>query len=368
MEVADIRALWEQPLHGLDGIQWLDIGIVAIPVLLFVIGNRWMSNLFFLILNKLRKDSPNLIRWKKAFERPLRLFFVLIGVYLTVSYLLPPSASASLFATRLFRSGLILLVGWSLYILSAKSSVILEEISKRMNVDDSSMMIPFLSKVIRFIIAVLTVTLVGAEWGFSINGVVAGMGLGSVAVAFAAKDSLSHIFGGIVIITEKPFSKGDWILTPSVEGFVEDITFRSTKIRTFADAVVTMPNATLANEPITNWSRMGRRRITFTLNVALDTDPNRLAAAVSRCEAMLRKHASIDQQTLLVKFNEFNAGSLGIFFYFFTKTTVWAEHLSIRQEINFNLLQIFEEEGVKLAYPTHRILYEEDKSAVRQFA
>ncbi|MEF2965001.1 mechanosensitive ion channel family protein [Paenibacillus sp. M1] len=327
-----------------------------------------MSSIVFFVFNKLRKGSPNLAKWKMAFERPLRLFFVLLGLYLPVSYLLPPEGSAMLLVTRLFRSGLILLVGWSLYILSARSSVILEEISKKMNVDDSSMMIPFISKVIRFIIVVLTVTLVGAEWGFSINGVVAGMGLGSVAIAFAAKDSLSHIFGGIVIITEKPFSKGDWILTPSVEGFVEDITFRSTRIRTFADAVVTMPNATLANEPITNWSRMGKRRITFSLNVALDSDPNRLATAIARCERMLREHDSIDQQTLLVKFNEFNASSLGIFFYFFTRTTVWAEHLSIRQEINLMLLQILEEEGVKLAYPTHRVLYEEDESEVRQFA
>lgn len=232
----------------------------------------------------------------------------------------------------------IILAGWGVYNVSAASSSVLEVISKRLGLDETSMMIPFLSKVVRFVVAVLIVTLVGSEWGFSINGVVAGMGLGSLAVALAAKDTLGNIFGSVVIILENPFSKGDWILTPDVEGMVEDITFRSTQIRTFVDALDIMPKATLAAHSITNWSKMERRRVSFTLGVALDSDRERLAAAVARIDQMLVEHDEAHKKTIMVKFRDFNESSLGIFVYFFTKTTDWAEYLTVWQEINLTIM------------------------------
>ena len=100
--------------------------------------------------------------------------------------------------------------------------------------------------------------MVAQEWDYRIDGFIAGLGLGGLAFSLAAKDTLSNVFGGLVVILDKPFSIGDWIKTPSVEGTVEDISFRSTKVRTFAQALVTVPNATLANEPVTNWTRMGK--------------------------------------------------------------------------------------------------------------
>ncbi|MNZ60850.1 Low conductance mechanosensitive channel YnaI [compost metagenome] len=230
---------------------------------------------------------------------------------------------------------------------------------KRFGLDETSMLIPFLSRTLRVIVVILIVTIVGSEWGFSINGVVAGMGLGSLAIALAAKDTLSNILGGIVLILEKPFSKGDWILTPTTEGFVEDITFRSSKIRTFADALVTVPNSTLANQPITNWSRMGRRRVTYTLNVALDTERHKLHNAVKRLEEYLQNNDQIDKRTIFVKFNEFNEHGLGIMIYFFTKSTVWGEYLAERESFNLYVMQIFEEEGIRLASPLQRVFVEQ---------
>lgn len=181
-----------------------------------------------------------------------------------------------------------------------------------------------------------------------------------MAIALAAKDTLGNILGGIIIILEKPFSKGDWILTPSVEGVVEDITFRSSKIRTFADAVVTVPNSTLADQPITNWSRMGKRRITFTLNVAVDTEPNNLRSAIERIEQYLMEDPAIDPGTIMVRFNEIKESSLGIFLYYFSKTVAWKDHLTVRQDTQLEMMRILAEEGVKLAYPVQRILLEND--------
>jgi len=157
--------------------------------------------------------------------------------------------------------------------------------------------------------------------------------------------------GGFVILTDKPFSIGDWIQTSSLEGTVEDINFRSTKIRTFADALVTVPNSTLAKEPITNWSRMGKRRITFRLTVPFDTPRESLARCVTGIEEMLRNHPEIHQETIFSRFDAIGNHGYEVFLYFFTKTTVWAEFLRVKEDVNYRILAILEREGVTPARP-----------------
>ncbi|MFP3359363.1 mechanosensitive ion channel family protein, partial [Planococcus sp. SIMBA_143] len=130
-------------------------------------------------------------------------------------------------------------------------------INHKYNVKIDHILIPFFSKALRLIIVAIGISVIAQEFEYDINGFVAGLGIGGLAFALAAKDALANLFGGIIIITEKPFTIGDWIKTPSVEGTIEDISFRSTKVRTFAQALVTVPNATLSNEAITNWSKMG---------------------------------------------------------------------------------------------------------------
>ncbi|MDO7904839.1 mechanosensitive ion channel family protein [Paenibacillus sp. JX-17] len=343
---------------------WTRIGVAAGILLMGVILARVLSRYGAAVIRHRWLAHPTISSWSYAFEKPVRALIIVLSLYLAI-YTLSDSSWAGLrILGKLFRSTGVILMSWGFYRLSASSSLLLESISRRIGLDESSMLIPFLSKTIRVVMIIISVTVVGAEWGFQFNGLIAGMGLGSLAVALAAKETLSNILAGIVIITEKPFSKGDWIMTPSVEGIVEDITFRSSRIRTFADSLVTVPNATIADQPITNWSKMGKRRINFTLHVELKTDPVRLQTAVERLEAALQDDPRVAPGLLMVRFNEFRESGLGIFFYFFTNTTVWAEHLTARQELNFMIMRILDEEGVRLAYPAQRILIEEEKAFV----
>ncbi|MBO7745744.1 mechanosensitive ion channel family protein [Paenibacillus sp. MWE-103] len=332
--------------------------IAIVVAILFIICRKFFTTYAVAIFRRRFSRSQGFSAWAKAFEKPIGYGFVLIGLYTALRIALPLQIENAIELNLLFRSSLIVLIGFGIYNVSATSSMLLEQLGKRFGLDHASMLIPFLSKTIRFVIILLVVTIVGSEWGFSINGVVAGMGLGSLAIALAAKETLSNVFGGIVIIAERPFAKGDWILTPSAEGVVEDITFRSTRIRTFADSLVTVPNSTLANHPITNWSKMGKRRVTFTLKVALETDRVRLATAIGQMERMLRENEHVDPGTIMVRFNEFQEGGLGIFFYYFTKTTVWSDYLTIRQELNLAIMGILEDEGIRMAYPAQRIFME----------
>ncbi|NLB18434.1 MAG: mechanosensitive ion channel family protein [Syntrophomonadaceae bacterium] len=289
-----------------------------------------------------------------ALETPLRLFFVIIGLYLAAVYL-PLNAETNIFLSRLFRSALIILVSLGLWNFIGCYGIFAEEAARRSNIKADKTLAPFLSRIIKVIIVLLAITIILQEWNYDINGFVAGLGLGGLAFALAAQQTLANMFGGVVIITDKPFSLGDWILTPSVEGIVEDINFRSTKIRTFADALVTVPNSTLAYEPITNWTRMGKRQITFQIGVPYTTSQEKLQKCVNEIKTMLENHADIHPQTILVNFDSFGNGSFNIFLYFFTITTNWARFLQIKEDVNMKILAILEKEEVLLAFPSAKV-------------
>ncbi|MEW4370836.1 mechanosensitive ion channel family protein [Paenibacillus kandeliae] len=351
--------IWDWAVEWYYNIRWIDL-LVSLVILALFLGFRKLFTryLFAFVIGRF-KNHPALIRWAQAFEKPLQYFFILIGTYLSLRYFMHEQWSFVVDVNRFYRSMSVALLGWGLYNVSASSSLLLEGAGKRFGLDASSMIIPFLSKVIRFIVILLVITIIGAEWGFSINGVVAGMGLGSLAIALAAQESLSNIIAGIIIILEKPFSKGDWISTPDIEGIVEDITFRSSKIRTFTDALVIVPNSKLAASAITNGSQMGKRKIFFNIKVSLYTPGDRIEKVVARLTEYLEHDESIAPGSVMVKFNEFYESSLGIMVQCFTKSPAWGDNLMYRQQLNLYVMQVLEEEGVKLAFPTQRVLVQD---------
>jgi MscS family membrane protein len=129
---------------------------------------------------------------------------------------------------------------------------------------------------------------------------------------------------------------------------------------------VTVPNSTLANEPITNWSRMGKRRITFHLGLNYQTSKEQIQKVVHRIEQMLRTHEEIHPDTIMVAFDQYNDSSLDILMYFFTNTTVWAEHVKIKHEINIEIMGILEEERVEVAFPSRTIYVSPQSSELFQ--
>ena len=143
-------------------------------------------------------------------------------------------------------------------------------------------------------------------------------------------------------------------------GIVEDINFRSTKIRTFEQAVVTVPNSTLANEPVTNWSRMDKRRITFNLRLTFDTPRDKIEKCVTDIREMLQNHPAIHPETIFVFFDSYGDSSLNIFLYFFTRTTVWEEYLRVKEDVNLRIMAIMEKEGVSVAFPSTSIYFENE--------
>lgn len=330
----------------------ISIGIV----LLFLVLRRLFTKYIFKFLIYVSKKARSTFfhHLFQAFEKPIQWLFILIGVKIAIHYFPYIDASNPIFL-RLLRSGIVVIIAWGLFNFSSVTSILFSKINEKTNFNIDRILIPFLSKAIRVIIVLISITIIAQEFDYDVNGFVAGLGLGGLAFALAAQDALKNLFGGIVIITEKPFSIGDWILTPSVEGVVEDISFRSTRVRTFAQALVTVPNSTLANESITNWSKMGKRQITFHLRVAINTPSDRLKAVVDKIKSMLQNDPEVHKETIFVSFDRYNENGFEIFLYFFTNTTIWGEYLRVKEKINFKIMEILESEGVYLALPSRKL-------------
>ncbi|RKO63990.1 mechanosensitive ion channel family protein [Caldibacillus debilis] len=319
--------------------------VFALFLFLYWIFKKWI---FQGVLALLQKTPSSFLPYLwESFKRPIQVGLIAAGLIWAV-HIFPFVHIGQLFLEKVARSVFIVLLTWGFYNFSSTSSSIFENLKKRMNVDIDQIFIPFLSKTIRLVIVAISITIIAQEFNYNISGFIAGLGLGGLAVALAAKEVLANLLGGIVIIFERPFSIGDSITTPSVEGTVEDITFRSTKIRNPSQALVTVPNSILANQPITNNSRIGKRKISFNLEI-LWAPRNKLERAVKRLEEMLHRHPGIQPEDVFVKLDQIRDGKMVLIFNFFTKSSEWSDFLDIKQEINLNILQILEEEGLQVS-------------------
>jgi MscS family membrane protein len=338
-----------------------ETGIAIGIFLLFLLLRKFFVKYVFNLLLKLSKKVKTSLLTSifTAFEKPIQWLFIIIGFYITVQYYPLFNQSNPLFLD-IFRSGIVVIFSWGLYNLTASSSHIFDKLNDKYSLEIDAILVPFLSRILRVIIVMITISVVAQEFGYNVSSFVAGLGIGGLAISLAAKDAIANLFGGFVIITERPFTIGDWIMTSTIEGTVEEITFRSTRIRTFKDAVVTVPNATLANSEITNWSKMSKRQVTFYLKVTFDTTKKTLDKVVRNINDLLLNHPDVHDDSVQVKFDLFDQNGYGISVTFFTKTTALGEYLRIKEEVNFQIMELLETENVQLAVPSMKLSLDKD--------
>ncbi|MFL3646127.1 MAG: mechanosensitive ion channel family protein, partial [Cellvibrionales bacterium] len=190
--------------------------------------------------------------------------------------------------------------------------------------------------------------------GISISGLLAFGGIGGLAVGFAAKDLLANFFGGLMIYLDRPFSVGDWVRSPDqeIEGTVEDVGWRLTRIRTFDKRPLYIPNSVFANISVENPSRMSHRRIYETVGIRY-VDIQHMDAIIADVRKMLTEHPEIDaDQTMIVNFNQFAPSSADFFVYTFTVTTDWVYFHQVKQDVLLRIADIITAQGAEIAFPT----------------
>lgn len=289
-------------------------------------------------------------------EPPLKLLVVALGFYLAVKWL--DIKSFELIAISIEKTLITFIIFWILYRAVNEFSYIFKKFSSKLNQNLSDDISNFISKFLKVIIIVIGAMTILDGWGINVSAFVASLGLIGMAFALAAKDTTANLFGSLVIFADKPFEKGDWILTPDVEGTIDSIGIRSTRVRTFAQALVSIPNAVIANSAITNWSQMGKRRIKMRLGLTYSTNTAQLENILKELREMLKSHPDVHQETIMVYFDKFEDSSLSLFCYFFTTTTVWASYLGVREDINLKIMKIVEDNGAEFAFPSQSIYVE----------
>lgn len=253
--------------------------------------------------------------------------------------------------------GVIACIAWFLvrFIGNVQEAIIAQRLARGESIDRTT--VDAIGKLLR-VSVLITAVLVGLQsLGFSISGVLAFGGIGGIAVGFAAKDLLANFFGGLMVYLDRPFEVGDWIRSPDkeIEGTVEEIGWRLTRIRTFDKRPLYIPNGIFTQIAVENPSRMSNRRIREMVGVRYD-DIGRVAAIVTDIKAMLRAHPEIDQQqTLIVNFDQFSASSLDILVYTFTRTTVWVDYHQIKQDVMLKIADIVARHGAEIAFPTRTL-------------
>lgn len=332
---------------------------VFIVVLAVVVANFFLRRL----LNKLEARTRTTSNpWDNALvsaaRQPLTVLAWIVGLAFAARIVQSETHNAIFEVVAPTRSiGVIACLTWFLvrFIGNVQEAIIVRQVERGEAVDRTT--VDAIGKLLR-VSVLITAVLVGLQsLGFSISGVLAFGGIGGIAVGFAAKDLLANFFGGLMVYLDRPFVVGEWIRSPDkdIEGTVEEIGWRLTRIRTFDKRPLYVPNAVFAQIAVENPSRMSNRRIKETLGVRYD-DLALVAAIVSDIKAMLRGHPEIDQQqTMIVNFTEFAASSLDIMIYTFTRTTNWIEFHEVKQDVMLKIAGIVAGHGGEIAFPTRTL-------------
>jgi MscS family membrane protein len=357
----------------------LGLGLLLLPLVVRLLGRVLAGK------KESRTDTKRLtLVLHRASDAPLRVLVVLFALGMASRILLLRASDTT--TVTVLSIGVVLAVVWAVLRLIDSVVVVYADYLRKRYPNLRGELVNFLSNLARLTVILLTVLYLLHDMGYDITTLLASLGIGGLAIAFAAKESIANIFGCVSIIADDMFRQGDWIVTADANGTVIDVGLRSTKIRTFDNAVIFIPNAYLAGVAVRNWSRrkLGRR-IDFTVGVEYGSDMKMVRKTVDDIRAMLTAHPGVADsstdtsqysqqqltkianamdshgvmQTLLVYLDELGESSINIMVYCFSKSVNWQEWLEVKQDVIFRCCDIVAANGLSIAFPS-RTLYLRD--------
>lgn len=351
-----VQEVWSYGVGGIDlGDLLIALGILFVFLVFRQIFSRFVLHRVEILAERTDNRLDNSVT--TALAGPIRLIPAVMGVFFATEYL-ALTGTAQEIATSLNRSLIVLVLFWGFYRMVDPLSFLLNRVERVF----TTAMVEWLIKAIKLVIALIGVATVLEIWGIQVAPIIAGLGLFGVAVALGAQDLFKNLIAGILILTEKRFSIGEWIRVDGVvEGTVESIGFRSTFIRRFDKAPVFVPNAHLSDGAVTNFSRMTHRRIYWMIGVEYRTTVAQLKEIRDGIEAYILSQPEFvppDRATTFVRVDSFNASSIDIMLYCFTHTTVWGEWLAIKEKLAYAIKDIVEEAGTGFAFPSQSLYIE----------
>ena len=324
--------------------------------LLFLAGalllRRVVTNIIFAQLKKLAAKTETTLDDKlfPALEAPVATFVMLLGIFSALKVLKLPEAtdlaigygSTVAFSLNLF---------WGL--LRALDAVLdhAHEVAQEKQMGVAAFM-PWIKKSLVALFVVFGVLLIVQSLGYNVSTILQGLGIGGLAFALAAQDTIANLFGSIVVAIDQPFKLGETVKIGSSTGAVEDIGLRSPKIRLVDKSLVVIPNRTVANEAIVNLSRFTSRRVEQVLTLTYATTPEQMETVVADLRTLLLAESEVDPASVHVYFRDLSASSLDIWLVYATKEADFAKHMALRQRLNLAFMRAVAARGLTFAFPT----------------
>ncbi len=351
-----VHSVWNQGVLG----QSLSQAVIGLLIFLVFFVFRGLFRRFVItVIERWTKKSTNSFddELSQALAGPLQVLFIALGLFFAFQYVGFKGEMETL-ADNIVRTVITVAIFWAPYNMIKPLSGLLRRLQGVLTAE----MLTWLITGIRWGVLFLGGATILQLWGIQVGPILAGLGLFGVAVALGAQDLFRNLIGGLCVLIEKRFKVGDWVMVDGVvEGTVEHIGFRSTKVRRFDQAPVFVPNQKLSDNAVTNFSRMTYRRIYWKIGLEYKISLEQLKAIREKIETYLQTNEVFVQPpaaSMFVRVDAFNASSIDLMLYTFTHTTVWGDWLAHKETLAYEVKQIVEGEGASFAFPSQSIYIE----------
>ena len=350
--------VWDK---GVAGVNISEI-VIALLIFLFFLFLRGIFSKFVIkrLENYVSKTTNNFDNsLVLSMEGPAKFFPIVLGFFVSTSYLTVESQAAE-FLETINRSLITILIFWTFHQIIGPLSVVIKSVGDLISRD----LVNWIIKAIKVLIFILGVAAVLELWGIKIGPIIAGLGLFGVAVALGAQDLFKNLISGILVLVERRFQVGDWIFVEDVlEGTVESIGFRSTVVRRFDKSLATIPNFQFAEKAVINNSQITNRRISWVIGLEYRTSSKQLTDIKKDIEEYIKKseHFTTAKDTILsVKIDQFAASSIDIKLICFTKTKHYLEWMKVKDILAVEIKNIVEKHKASFAFPSTSIYVEKN--------
>lgn len=325
--------------------------IIAISLRIFV--RRWRS----------KRENSSLAEVSEEILRPLGLMAMAAIWWVGINMLgLPEQAMLILLVAVKFLAGISGV--WAAYRLVDIVGVYLMKRARATETKMDDALVPLIPKTLKIFVTVVGIIFVADNLNINVSGLIAGLGLGGLAFALASKDMVQNLFGSVTILLDRTFAVGDWIIVDGKEGSVESIGFRSTRIRTFYNSMLTVPNSTFITASVDNMGERRYRRLSTKLGLAYETPPDKIEAFCEGVRELVRQHPYMRKDYFHVYFNGYADSALEIMVYVFWETPEWSTELRERHRFLLDILRLARDLGVEFAYPTQTLYMKTDGEAI----
>ncbi len=346
-------------IENLKKTNLLDVLIAIGIVIVFYVVSSLFSKLIMKLLKFKTKDKEKLKN--NDLYRALRYIFICVGIYIALLVLNLPE-NWFIFCSKIVRTFIVINITRVLADIISPGSSIMKKMENNEKFSENKVSINIISKVIRVLLYIVAGFMIIADFGYDLSGLITGLGLSSVFIALAAQELVGNLISGMAIISDKPFEIGDYIEVGNYAGTVEEIKFRSTKIRTSENTIITIQNSKLISEYVVNVSKIEKRRIDINLRLPLDINVREITELMDSIKLVLYSNSEVIKDSLQVNLGEIIDDAIKISIYFYISITDYAEFLKFKTKANLSVMNILEDKKIKLVYPGRNIYIKNEEN------